>query len=46
MNPTNHNRRRIADYAEIGLCACLLVTVPIAWGFVAALALLIDWVVG
>ena len=46
MNPTNHNRRRLQDYSDIGLCSCLLVTVPIAWAAVAACFLLIDWAVG
>jgi hypothetical protein len=40
------NRRRLHDYADLGLAACLLITVPIAWGMVAALFLLIDWAFG
>jgi len=46
MNPASHNRRRLSGYSDIGLCACLLVAVPIAWGSVAAFFLLIDWGVG
>ena len=46
MNPTNHNRRRAPDYAFLGLGICLLVTVPVCYAVAAALALLIDWVLG